>query len=855
MSVKWRQVQKWDDENLRGPLLRPVWFLLRAFSSITLAVILLVLVVLYGISASVPVGLIALAPTFAFYAMTLILAVAAAAMLVWWSISRIVRGGGAVALSLRLICGGAAAAAGAYAWWYWIWPLLKFSPERGTGVRFFHKFVERNYSVTLRRLPGIEMSELEYYSWWPLRWILLLFVLNMVVSTVRRIEFSFKNIGVLTVHTGIVVIALGSIYYSGLKREGDTILFAGRVNERTGLPGVGPPQDRFFDNTRVAVYVSTGDGQWDACPLRGVPRYNDYNLAAGMGESAWETAGRKAPWRVSDQGVLDIPCVPLMGRFVDPGLTLRVIGYCHFAESVNDWVRLPETSVGGDRTPLRIVYMHSAIPDKDGVVDAEKPVFSFTLAPSVPKDRIADVPGTFAIEYTMGARAGMPEERWKSLSEPLPPGTMHALVVEVPGANYRGVFPVMMGTLIEAGATGYKILVKELRPQPPFPIITPGYKDADSSIAVVTITPPALSGVGAAPYDRWVYHRFPGIDQDLLSELNPTGMPKRRDADGAIRVTLVESDQLQVYLDEPEAGRSRAIVRSQGGAVKVHDPLPADGWVDLGLEKVRLRIGERWENSRQVERPVPASAEAIRADREAVGTHDKAMLAVEARNASGAAVVWLPFAKYFGMGPSTERTVTLPDGSVVELAFGRLQHPLPGFVIQLADFQMIAYDHRGAPRDYQSILKVTPTSLSFEPFEHVTKLNAPLTAPFWWDERRTWLANAVGRLRSGLSPHQFKFSQAGWDAQGWNRTQRLADEGQIPKPFASFTILGVGNNAGIHIIALGSVLMGLGIPWAFYVKPWLVRREKRRVQEQVKSGTYVKPARIVVQREPAEVSV
>ncbi|MCA9304269.1 MAG: hypothetical protein KC996_09120, partial [Phycisphaerales bacterium] len=55
----------------------------------------------------------------------------------------------------------------------------------------------------------------------------------------------------------------------------------------------------------------------------------------------------------------------------------------------------------------------------------------------------------------------------------------------------------------------------------------------------------------------------------------------------------------------------------------------------------------------------------------------------------------------------------------------------------------------------------------------------------------------------------------------------------LDKPRVSFTILGVGNNPGIHLIALGSIFMGIGIPWAFYVKPWLVRREKARIAASV----------------------
>src|SRR5207302_8686123 len=123
-----------------------------------------------------------------------------------------------------------------FLWVRFIWPQIAYDPGTHHGLRLFTGFVERNKAITLRRLPGMEMSELEYYAWWPLRVILLTFVMNMVVATVRRIDFVFRNIGVLTVHTGIVTIALGSVYYSGLKQEGDTLLLAGNPDPATGQP-------------------------------------------------------------------------------------------------------------------------------------------------------------------------------------------------------------------------------------------------------------------------------------------------------------------------------------------------------------------------------------------------------------------------------------------------------------------------------------------------------------------------------------------------------------------------------------------------------------------------------------------
>lgn len=840
MSDKWRANKAWEDANLVGPWLALKWTL-RVLSSITLAVIVLVLVALYGVSASVPVGLLALAPTYLIYGATLVLAVLVVAgvpaLLAWRVLAKGSRAARVVVTFFTLLV---AAGAGAMAWYLLAWPAMRYDPVAGTGLRLFAPFVKDYSAITLRRLPGMEMSELEYYSWWPLRLLLMIFVVNMVVATVRRIAFTFKNIGVLTVHTGIVVMALGSVYYSGLKREGDTLLLAGEVDAGTGRPKPGPPQRHFYDNTAVALYLDRGNG-WETVPLRGVPRYNDYGLGVtDAGETAWAAGYLREPWKITPDRALSVSVSP-----PEADLGIRIVGYASYATPATDWVRVDPASIRGtspDVMPLRIVHLHSHLPGPDGQV-SDKPIFAFMTAPGDPLTR-ATGNDVFSLEYTLGPPGGMSDQRWADLSAPLPEGTKQALVIEVPGAaggqGFRGVFPVREGEEFAAG--GYRLKVVQLAPKPPFPIITEGYRGASSSVAVVRIT--AATG---EVFDRYVYHRFPEIAQDLsATERNERGMPVRKPANPAIRVSLIEAGQVRVYIDEPEPGRTRAIVRSPGGGVKVYSEAQAASGVlsDVVPGVASLRIAQRWDLARRVERPAPVPL--AEQDRQAIGTHENAMLGLElsgpARDGRPAwsRVVWVPFSRYVAMQDEGARTLLLPDGRRVRLAFGRLMHQLP-FDVSLVDFRMIAYDHRGAPRDYQSVVRVEPESERYPPFEHVTKLNEPLRAPWHWDDSRVWIANIAGRLGSGLSPLQFKLSQAGWDASGWQRTQAQADAGLIPGPYASFTILGVGNNPGIHVIAAGGVLMGLGIPWAFYVKPYLVRREKRRLQEAVRAGRQTTP--------------
>ncbi len=894
MSAKWRQVKAWDDAHLTGALL-PVKWVLRALSSITLAVILLILVALYGVSASVPLGMLVMVPSYALYGVTILLTIALVAGLPAWLIRLMGRTGGKTGgvflrFVLPLLCFVVLIPVAWALWRRFLWPELHYDPATGRGLKFFADLAFEYQAITLRRLPGLEMSELEYYSWWPLRLILLLFVVNMVVATVRRIEFNFKNIGVLTVHTGIITIALGSVYYNGLKLEGDTLLRAG-APDASGNLTIGPTQHVFYDNTSVALYVAEGwDASkrptWDMRRLSGVPRYNEYDLGITRGEVASAVAGQRLGNVDPNPRRLDVP-VPTGFNLVDENIKFRIVGYAPYATSAEDWQRLdPRDRVGVSLerplNPLRILYLHSELPNDEGVARPEAPLLAFTLAPRLPAERVSQARGFLAIEYTTGPDGGMPPDRWRDLTSPLPDGAEWGLVVEVPPTppatnGFRTVIAAAPGQRFRVGETGYSILVKQLLAEPPFPIITEGYRGASSSVAVLEITTP-----DGRTFERFVYHRFPEISQDVAGS-QADGRPARTSTDPAIRTGLIEADTLQVYIDEPDAlekpGLIRAIVRQAGGAVRVIEDLSteaaiagakplgrngADAWIRDLVPKISLRIGERWEDSERIERPIAVDPK--ERDRQFNGTHDKAMIAVEvsvARDAlirtggpAGASaatagqedavwsrVIWVPFSRYLGIDNSMERLLWLPDGRHLRLSFGREQHPLPGFEIALLDFQMIAYDHRGSPRDYQSVVRVKPTEREFEGFDHVTRLNAPLTAPWIWRDDRSWISNVAGRLASGLDPTQFKFSQAGWDADGWEQSQTQADAGLVPRPFVRYTVLGVGNNPGIHVVALGGILMGLGIPWAFYIKPWLVQREKKRIQAQLKAGTYKKPVR------------
>jgi len=789
MSAKWERSKRWDDVHLSGAL-APVKAMLRTFSSIWFAVTLLSFVSLYAVLASVPIGMLALIPTYLIYALTALAAIAVVAAAPVWAARRFLPLSRPARFVMTVVGGVILSVVALETWWLFVWPRLAYDPVHDSGLRLFAEFVAAYESTTIRRLPAFEMTEPQFYAWWPLRLALLLFVANMITTTIRRIEFRFVNIGVLTVHTGIVVLALGSMHYQALKKEGDMLLLApASVDEDAG-----PLVSSFYDRDLAALWVNQGGRGWEQRPVPDLPRYNEY----GVGDSAdrsLDLTPRRAP-----QGSLD------------DDISVRVTGYAPYAELSTGWRVVDAPSPGDDTTPLMDIELLSAL-SEDGA-GAERSVADLRLAADSPADRTADIGGVISIEFVPDDHS----DRWTRLTAPWPGEGSHALAFSAPDAQDEKLESVQRGDTLNFAE--HKITVRDLLPQPPFPIITEGYQGAESAVAVVEVTPP-----DGESYTRYVYHRFPEINQDILGT-REDGRPNRRDADPAIDIRYLTADSISVYLRRD----GRWAIRLPGGELK-------EGKATTG-ERIELAPGVGLAISNIHEhgllQSLPSVVPEEQRERDMIGNHARATMRVELSLPSGwRRDIWLPFMKYMGLDRERMKSVRLPDGRTVQLGFSRLSRRLPGMALQLVDFEMIPYPHSDVPRDFRSRLRLVDLIRGDASVE-TTRLNAPLIhrVPFRSSDEQPALANALGWLITRIAPNQYKFSQAGWDAEGWRESKQAVKAGQAEEPRAAFTILGVGNNPGIYIIAAGSVMMAIGTPWAFYIKPLLLRRRRERLKQE-----------------------
>lgn len=93
----------------------------------------------------------------------------------------------------------------------------------------------------VRQWRGIELTEFEWFHTWVFNGLIALICANIIVTTVRRIRLSRLNLGVWMIHTGIIVLCVGSVIYFGAKVEGDTPVIRRSVVIRWAKDTSAPP--------------------------------------------------------------------------------------------------------------------------------------------------------------------------------------------------------------------------------------------------------------------------------------------------------------------------------------------------------------------------------------------------------------------------------------------------------------------------------------------------------------------------------------------------------------------------------------------------------------------------------------
>ena len=84
---------------------------------------------------------------------------------------------------------------------------------------------------------ALEMTEMQVFRHGLFLALIALFCASLIAATVTRIRWNIINLGVLTVHAGLLVLVAGAVWYFGTKVEGDVLLISPRIELLAGGRG------------------------------------------------------------------------------------------------------------------------------------------------------------------------------------------------------------------------------------------------------------------------------------------------------------------------------------------------------------------------------------------------------------------------------------------------------------------------------------------------------------------------------------------------------------------------------------------------------------------------------------------
>jgi len=134
-------------------------------------------------------------------------------------------------------------------------PIVRFFASIRIGLVWLALIIL--YAAVLSALPqvrgALELTEMEAFRHWLFVTLIVLFATNLIVATLTRIRFNVVNLGVLTVHTGLLLLCGGSIWYFASKIEGDVLLRSPRI-ELVTIGGA--------DSRTVAEFLAAKGQRW-----------------------------------------------------------------------------------------------------------------------------------------------------------------------------------------------------------------------------------------------------------------------------------------------------------------------------------------------------------------------------------------------------------------------------------------------------------------------------------------------------------------------------------------------------------------------------------------------------------------
>lgn len=713
----------------------------------------------------------------------------------------------------------------------------------------------------LRRQPWLEMTEFEWFHWWPFNFLVAIFCTALVTTTIRRIPLRWVNAGVWTIHTGIITLCLGSYYYFITKVEGDAPVFRRQVKiELPGLPtpatllavsgsetsvSAGADLWRFqIESTNTAwpilsdenkgqnayavnVFVRPPDGEpFVRQLLAGFPQYTE-DVIPGKGR-AIKSIGRK-----------------LLDETLKLSLDYEPQESFHVMDTWALFVRPSGAKDWNERRIDGLPRYNERIATREHVfTDPHDPLPLRPLDLPVPPAASADPLSAASVRVTGYLPYAHMERRWKTGGDRLNPVLQLGIIAEESrDQSYELIAFDPQHSQAADGNVQFVWLadstqVKSL-PVDSRAMLRISVPDANVSLDV-PFTPQTIGGpLTPVPGTEFAYRvldvhdnlALPGKDRGVSVAVveiqTPTGTFRRWVADSPEHSRDLPAEGADPHASAPPTPDPRLQMSYQprtpplifaahpGG---LHFVFNGPNGRVIGREvrsgesieilpAISVRVDSYWASAVAEVKPVVVPMMSRRRD----AGESFAMIRLEVDTGQGLQTKWLAFNSYafpneqyayggrFSFTPERFRTT---DGSSVEVLFSRQRMKLP-HPVTMEDFELDT--HVGGYSGSASTIR-----------NYVSRLR-------FFDQGQ-WTEPVAIAVNHPTQYGGFWYFQSSWD--------------RPPQPDSTdgmnYTGLGIGNRHGVHIQLAGCSIAVTGMIFAFYIKPVLKRR--RFEQSRARAG-------------------
>lgn len=751
--------------------------------------------------------------------------------------------------------------------------LRPIKPGRGPLGRLLDLFTSITFGVVILTLiliyasimsavpsvsRALEFTEMAAFRHWLFNTFIALFVITLTCVTLRRIRWNLINLGVLTVHAGLLVFTGGAVWYFFTKHEGDVRLDSPRVElvslagqDSRGVSRVlaekgqnwSATMPAFGGRVKLEVLEATPVGLQAAAKAKvrvtigdNPPRDVELSLADKPSEPVHERLAIRlvrcepkdhfyddelaALWAsngASEPKVLPIERLPIhVERFSDEGYEIRDTT----GNVVHSKRSTPVLDLGGVKIPTGW-FENWTLPI---AVDSHELPFDVTVTGYLPyvqgMERVA-VPGgdkpnpaanirvefgggsatresLFALDpsASLGSQLNV-EYRWVESAE-----ERDMLLRPLAGPHELTVEvrdpPVSKVYSVTQGQTiqveGTGYELKVSELVPNWPLMSPGFEKARSPVARVDVKGPTKT------FNRTVVQRYPQLTQDI----DETGMRKKDgpyDPNIVIRYRTSAIGALMLVAG-PNVPPQMAMFGIDGRVQKFDVKPGVPQTVGGPMASFTVTVTELIDKAQNGFLPVVVPPDA----RRPVGARQASAIRLKftgrGANAGWSQTQWVMRSEYPDLEPDPIVVRAPGDERTWELIYSRYPRSL-GATVAVRKLSVDSHPGERRAAAWQSDVLYQLAGDSAASDAH-TRTNVTMTIGNW------------------------TYFQSGAATDNW-----------------SFTVLGVGNRNGIIPMGVGCVMITLGCLFAFYVKPILKRRQAQAALERHAYG----PSR-AARREP-----